>query len=125
MQIRQIHPLFVGEVSGVDIRRPPSAETVAAMDQYAVLVFRGQPMSEDEQIQWSSAFGSLDTGPTKLSKTPGRLKYQTLMDISNVARDGSIAPPGDKRIAGALANQLWHSDSSSNTSRANTRCCRR
>jgi alpha-ketoglutarate-dependent 2,4-dichlorophenoxyacetate dioxygenase len=82
------------------------------MDQYAVLVFRGQPVSEDEQIQWSSAFGSLDTGLTKLSKTPGRLKYQTLMDISNVTRDGSIAPSGDKRIAGALANQLWHSDSS-------------
>jgi alpha-ketoglutarate-dependent 2,4-dichlorophenoxyacetate dioxygenase len=116
MHIRQIHPLFVGEVSGVDIRRAPSAETVAAIDQamdrYAVLVFRGQPMSEDEQIQWSSAFGSLDTGLTKLSKTPGRLKYQTLMDISNVARDGSIAPSSDKRIAGALANQLWHSDSS-------------
>jgi alpha-ketoglutarate-dependent 2,4-dichlorophenoxyacetate dioxygenase len=116
IEVRQIHSLFVGEVSGVDIRRKPSAETVAAidraMDQYAVLVFRGQPMSEDEQIQWSSAFGSLDTGLTKLSKTPGRLKYQTLMDISNVTRDGSIAPSGDKRIAGALANQLWHSDSS-------------
>jgi alpha-ketoglutarate-dependent 2,4-dichlorophenoxyacetate dioxygenase len=116
MQIKQIHPLFVGEVSGVDIRRPPSAETVAAideaMDRYAVLVFRGQPMSQDEQIQWSSAFGSLDTGLTKLSNAPGRLKYQTLMDISNVTRDGSIAPSGNKRIAGALANQLWHSDSS-------------
>jgi alpha-ketoglutarate-dependent 2,4-dichlorophenoxyacetate dioxygenase len=116
MQIRQLHPLFVGEVSGIDIRRPPSPATVAAidraMDQYAVLVFRGQSLSEDEQIQWSSAFGSLDTGLTKLSKTPGRLKYQTLMDISNVLRDGSIAPSGDKRLAGALANQLWHSDSS-------------
>ena len=116
MQIKQIHPLFVGEVSGIDIRQPPSPETLAAideaMDRYAVLVFRGQPLSEDEQIQWSSAFGSLDTGLTKLSKTPGRLKYQTLMDISNVARDDSIVPAGDKRLAGALANQLWHSDSS-------------
>ena len=46
LDIRQIHRLFVGEVSGIDLRRPPDAATVAAidraMDQYAVLVFRGQ-----------------------------------------------------------------------------------
>src|SRR5215472_13937447 len=116
MQIRQIHPLFVGEVSGVDLRRVPARETVAAidraMDQYAVLVFRGQPLSQDEQIAFASAFGDLDIGLAKLSKTKGRLDYPELIDISNVVRDGSIAPWGDKRIAGALANQLWHSDSS-------------
>jgi alpha-ketoglutarate-dependent 2,4-dichlorophenoxyacetate dioxygenase len=116
MQIRQLHPLFAGEVSGVDLRARPSAETVAAidraMDRYAVLVFRGQPLSQDEQIAGSSAFGELDIGLAKLSKAKGRLDYPELIDISNVARDGSIAPSGDKRIAGALANQLWHSDSS-------------
>ena len=116
MQIRQLHPLFVGEVSGVDIRRLPNRATVAAidkaMDRYAVLVFRGQPLSQDEQIAFASAFGQLDIGLAKLSKVKGRLDYRELIDISNVARDGSIAPSGDKRIAGALANQLWHSDSS-------------
>jgi alpha-ketoglutarate-dependent 2,4-dichlorophenoxyacetate dioxygenase len=129
MQIKQIHPMFVGEVGGVDIRHARDAATVAAidraMDQYAVLVFRGQPSSQDEQIAFASAFGDLDIGLAKLSKAKGRLDYPELIDISNVARDGSIAPWGDKRIAGALANQLWHSDSSSNTCQANTRCCRR
>jgi len=42
LSIRQIHPVFVGEVSGVDIARPLSAEEVAAieagMDRFAVLV---------------------------------------------------------------------------------------
>jgi alpha-ketoglutarate-dependent 2,4-dichlorophenoxyacetate dioxygenase len=108
MQIKQIHPMFVGEVGGVAIRRAPDAETVAAidraMDQYAVLVFRGQPLSQDEQIAFASAFGELDIGLAKLSKAKGRLDYPELIDISNVARDGSIAPWGDKRIAGALAN---------------------
>lgn len=97
MQIKQIHPLFAGEISGVDIRRAPDADTVAAidraMDQYAVLVFRGQPVSQDEQIAFSSAFGDLDIGLSKLSKVKGRLDYQELIDISNVARDGSVAPP--------------------------------
>jgi len=116
LTIKQLHPLFAGEVSGVDIRKPPSAQLVAeidrAMDKYAVLVFRDQPLSQDEQIAWSSAFGELDIGLAKLSKVKGRLDYPELIDISNVSRDGTIAPSGDKRIAGALANQLWHSDSS-------------
>ncbi len=116
LDIVKLHPLFAGEVRGVDLRRRPEPALVAAidraMDEYAVLVFRGQPLSQDEQIQWSSAFGTLDIGLAKLSMTKGRLDYPELIDISNVARDGSIAPSGDKRIAGALANQLWHSDSS-------------
>jgi alpha-ketoglutarate-dependent 2,4-dichlorophenoxyacetate dioxygenase len=44
--IRQIHPVFVGEVTGVDISRPLSLDEVAAieagMDRYAVLVFPDQ-----------------------------------------------------------------------------------
>src|SRR5205085_2525667 len=44
--IRQIHPVFVGEVSGIDISRSLSRAEVAAveagMDRYAVLVFRDQ-----------------------------------------------------------------------------------
>ena len=30
LSIRQIHPVFVGEVSGIDIARPLSLEEVAA-----------------------------------------------------------------------------------------------
>lgn len=116
MQIKQIHPLFVGEVSGVDLRRAPDAATVAAIDEgmerYGVLVFRGQKLSEDEQNVFSLAFGSLDTGLTKIAYTKSRFKHKTTMDISNVLPDGSLAPAGHKRLASALANQLWHSDSS-------------
>src|SRR3984957_3962138 len=116
LDIRPIHRLFVGEVSGIDLRRPPDAATVAAidraMDQYAVLVFRGQPISEDEQFVFSSAFGTLDTGLTKIAHGKRRFKHPTTMDISNVMLDGAIAPAGHKKLASALANQLWHSDSS-------------
>ena len=52
---------FAGEVSGVDLRRPLSPETVAAidsgMDEYAVLVFRGQDISDEEQLAFSRAPG--------------------------------------------------------------------
>ena len=46
IQVRQLHPLFVGEVSGSMLRKPLDGDHVAALmaaiDRYAVLVFRGQ-----------------------------------------------------------------------------------
>ena len=43
--IRQLHPVFAGEVSGIDCREPLRPEEIAAihagMNEYAVLVFRG------------------------------------------------------------------------------------
>ncbi len=116
LDIRQLHPLFVGEVSGVDLRQVPAPDLVAAidraMDQYGVLVFHGQKLSQAQQIGFASAFGQLDIGLNKISQTKGRLDYPELLDISNLTREGEIAPAGHKRMAGALANQLWHSDSS-------------
>jgi alpha-ketoglutarate-dependent taurine dioxygenase len=50
--IRQIHPVFVGEVSGIDIARPLTPAEVAAleagMDRYAVLVFH------DQKVMWDN-----------------------------------------------------------------------
>ena len=59
--IRQIHPVFVGEVSGVDLAEPIAKADVAAieagMDAYAVLVFRGQIITDEQQIAASSLSG--------------------------------------------------------------------
>jgi len=49
-----LHPLFVGEVSGVDAGRPLDAASVAALgaaiDRYAVLVLPGQQLDDERQI---------------------------------------------------------------------------
>ena len=46
--------MFVGEVSGIDCRKPLSPEEVVAidagMDEYAVLVFRDQSLDSPSQI---------------------------------------------------------------------------
>ena len=51
ISIRQVHPVFVGEVSGADLRQPLSKADVAAieagMDRYAVLIFRDQNITDD------------------------------------------------------------------------------
>ena len=35
LSLRQLHPLFVGEVSGVDVKRPLDTAAVAALDHTA------------------------------------------------------------------------------------------
>jgi alpha-ketoglutarate-dependent 2,4-dichlorophenoxyacetate dioxygenase len=88
-------------------------EIVAGMDRYAVLVFRGQQLSEDQQIAYAKQFGPLDIGLRKMKKgQPHRFKYDELADISNVKTDGSVAERDHAKIVNNIANQLWHSDSS-------------
>jgi alpha-ketoglutarate-dependent 2,4-dichlorophenoxyacetate dioxygenase len=57
ISIRRLTPHIGGEVAGIDIRKPLSAEDTAAihaaMDEYAVLVFREQPMSGDQQLAFT------------------------------------------------------------------------
>ena len=116
LRLKPLHPLFVAEAEGVDLRRPPDANAVreieAAMDRHAVLVFRGQTLTEDEQIAFARAFGPLDLGLKKALKRANRLKYDESIDISNVDDRGGIASLATKKMYSQLANQLWHSDSS-------------
>jgi alpha-ketoglutarate-dependent 2,4-dichlorophenoxyacetate dioxygenase len=116
LQVRPLHPLFAGEAAGVDLRRPLGEDAVRAieqaMDRYGVLVFPGQPLSEDEQIAFARRFGPLDIGLKKALGRPGRHKYEETIDISNVDASGKLADPAGKKMYSQLANQLWHSDSS-------------
>ncbi len=114
---KPLHPLLAAEASGVDLSKPLSPalakEVVAGMDQYAVLVFRGQKLDEDQQIAYAKQFGPLDLGLRKIRKgQPHRFKYDELADISNVKVDGTLAERDSSKIVSNIANQLWHSDSS-------------
>ena len=65
LTVSALHPFFVGEASGVDLRVPVDQETfreiAQALDHYAVLVFRNQPLVDEQQIAFSRLFGSLET----------------------------------------------------------------
>jgi alpha-ketoglutarate-dependent 2,4-dichlorophenoxyacetate dioxygenase len=116
LQLTPLHPLFAAEASGVDLREPlDAAERRAieqAMDRFGVLVFRDQPLDEDQQVGFARCFGTLDIGLRRATKGPHRFKYDELIDISNVASDNRIAARDSRRVASMVANQLWHSDSS-------------
>lgn len=112
-----LHPLFAAEVSAVDLRTVFDAATLAlirgGMDQYGVLVFRGQPFKDAEQIDFAQRFdGTLHARTSTAVLTPNRFGNEALSDISNVGANGEILPPDDRRRISSLANRLWHTDAS-------------
>jgi alpha-ketoglutarate-dependent taurine dioxygenase len=68
--------LFVGEVSGIDLAWPLSAETAAeiqaAIDRYAVLIFHDQPLDDDSQLAFARNFGHIE--PPQSSNSVGRVE---------------------------------------------------
>lgn len=115
LTLEPLHPLFAAEAGGVDLAKPLDAGTIraidAAMDRYAVLVFRGQPLDQARQVACAKQFGPLDAGLRKATGAPTRFQYEELIDIGNVALDGSVADRENAKLIGVLANQLWHADS--------------
>ena len=116
--IRQLTTVFAGEVAGVDCHRPLDPEQVAAieagMDRYAVLVFRGQPLDDAQQIAFTGHFGALES-----YATPGHIRKRQqqrlgpgIADFSNLDKDGNIMSAEDRLWFFKLGDRLWHSDSS-------------
>ncbi|HET7881823.1 MAG TPA: TauD/TfdA family dioxygenase, partial [Acetobacteraceae bacterium] len=119
ISIRPVHPVFAGEVSGVDIAQPLKADQVAAieagMDRYAVLVCRDQKLTDDQQLAFSRNFGELEvTLAGQMAKPEDRRLGERLElgDISNLTARNELRPRDDRARMYALANRLWHSDAS-------------
>ena len=118
LAIRQIHPVFVGEVSGVDLRNPltnkEAAQIDAGMADYGVLVFHGQDISDEAQIAFSANFGTLELpgSASNITKDNERRLRAELADVSNLDEGHRPFARDDRRRMFNLGNQLWHSDSS-------------
>jgi len=115
--IRQIHPVFVGEVSGIDIGKPLTPDEVAAleagMDRYAVLVLHDQKLTDEQQMAFSRNFGPLeDARGGNITKPEDRRLQTGMNDVSNLGRDGQPLARESRVRLFNLGNMLWHSDSS-------------
>lgn len=116
VEVKQLHPLFVGEVSGVDLSKPVDPETldaiVAAADEYAVLVFHDQDIDDDQQIAFSRLLGPLETSIKGLRKNHKARLNLHVSDVSNLDEKNDVLDAQDRRRMNGLANRLWHTDSS-------------
>ena len=97
--VRPLHLLFGGEVTGIDLRRPVDQnvllEIETALNHYAVLVFRGQPLADEEQIAFGRLFGPLETSIGAIRKNRKHRLRSELADISNLDSENNIRAPGD------------------------------
>ena len=108
---------FAGEVSGVDLQQPLGPKTVSAiesaMDRYAVLVFRDQNISDDEQLTFSQNFGPIESSiGGNITQLDQRRRQVEFADVSNLDQNQDIYARDDRRRLFNLGNRLWHSDSS-------------
>jgi alpha-ketoglutarate-dependent 2,4-dichlorophenoxyacetate dioxygenase len=117
LTFRKLHPLFVAEAGPVDLRRVHDAETLAriraGMDEHAVLVFRDQPFTDAEHLDFAQRLdGALHTklGSSVLHKN--RFGNEALGDISNLDENGEIMRSDSRRRMYSLGNRLWHTDAS-------------
>jgi len=117
MKIRQIHPVFVGEVSDIDITRPLSPAEVAAVDagmnEHAVLVFHDQKLTDEQQMAFTVNFGVLeDARGGNITKPEERRLDVGMNDVSNLDKEGRPLDRESRQRWFNVGNMLWHSDSS-------------
>jgi len=117
LSVRPLHPLFVGELRDVDLRRADEstlADLRALLDRYAVLVVRDQPFEDAEQIAFAQRLDGALVTTIARSMVEGkrRLAHQAMADISNLDENGAPFERSDRRRMYSLGNRLWHTDAS-------------
>lgn len=113
IKLKVIGPGFAAEVLGVGLadvaERDDAYRAVrAAFEEHSVLLFRGQPVSDETQAAFSRRFGPLEVA--KVASLGEGTPYSILTNIDRAT--GKLVPPDHKEALRARANQLWHTDSS-------------
>jgi alpha-ketoglutarate-dependent 2,4-dichlorophenoxyacetate dioxygenase len=114
--ITPIHPYFGARVEGVDLAGPLDAVTFQAIfeafQEYSVLVFHDQRITDEQQMAFSRRFGPLETTVRAIGRE-NRL-HPNLVDLSNLdpERESTLMDWTHRRMVYQSGNQLWHSDSS-------------
>lgn len=117
LRFHSLTPCIGAEVEGIDLRASLSREVIDtihdAMDRYAVLVFRGQPLTDEQHLAFTRQLGELESAATSSLRKGADFRLPTTFaDVSNL--DGNHKPfsADDRRRLFAIGNRLWHSDSS-------------
>ena len=111
--IKPLHPLFVAEITGIDLTAPVAREDFRAIweafNEYQILVIRDQAFNDESQIAFSRNFGALETMEAHPANNfkPGHIAVMTNLDAQ-----GDLLPLDDPGMLHRLRNEAWHTDSS-------------
>jgi alpha-ketoglutarate-dependent 2,4-dichlorophenoxyacetate dioxygenase len=113
LAIKRLHPLFVAEITGIDLAVAVPREDFRAIweafNEHQILVFRDQHFDDESQIAFSRNFGELETMIAHPGNdwNPGHISVMT-----NLGKDGNFLPPDHPAMLHRERNEAWHSDSS-------------
>ena len=112
MDIVPLGPGFAAELRGVtlaDIAADDAAYAAAraAFEEYSVLVFRGQEVTDEGQLAFSRRFG-----PPEVTKVGSLGAGTHFITLTTIGPDGKVVPSDHRFALRNKANQLWHTDSS-------------
>jgi alpha-ketoglutarate-dependent 2,4-dichlorophenoxyacetate dioxygenase len=110
---RTLHPLFGVEIVGVDVKTVDDTTfraIVDLFDEHSVLLFRGQSLTDEQQVAFSRRFGPLESTIRSIASQAGTPTH--IANLSNVDAEDRLIPAGDKRNLFNAGNQMWHTDSS-------------
>jgi taurine dioxygenase len=109
IDIKPLSPACGAEISGLDLRQPFDAATVAeirkAWHEHLVIVFRDQDLSDEDQVRFVDSLGKVGEymRPTKLREAD---YHPAVMMITNIREDGKpigAIPDGE---------MMFHTDTS-------------
>ena len=120
LSIRPINPVsrpfFGGVASGIDITRPltkdQAVEIEKGMDEFGVMVFHDQQLTDEAQIAFSRNFGALELATNNLRDSNEQRLGVHIADISNLDANNNVLARENRRRLFSLGTRLWHSDSS-------------
>ena len=113
ISVKPLHPLFVAEITGIDITVPVDRDDFRtiwdAFNEHQILVFREQPFDDESQIAFSRNFGTLEMMEAHPANNfrPTHISVMTNLDAS-----GNLLPLDDPAMIHRLRNEAWHTDSS-------------
>jgi alpha-ketoglutarate-dependent 2,4-dichlorophenoxyacetate dioxygenase len=112
MDIVPLGPGFVAELRGVTLRDIAADDSAyaaarAAFEEHSVLVFRGQDVTDEDQLAFSRRFG-----PPEITKVGSASAGTYFAVLTTIGEDGKVVPADHRLSLRNKANQLWHTDSS-------------
>ena len=109
---------FVAYIYEIDLSKDLSRELSLKIDElinnYAVLIFPNQIITDKQQVKFTQLFGKSEESGSKsnITKPKDRRLSTKLADVSNLDKNLQLFKRNDPRRIFNLGNRLWHSDSS-------------
>ncbi len=111
--IKRLHPVIAAEVTGVSLDKPLDGDALTAIDaawqKYGVLIFRHQPITDKQQVDFSRNFGDLEVFPQANNRSS---QVPEIFRVTNVGEDNRIRPLDTEAAKYSTLICIWHTDSS-------------